>query len=271
MKGVRYKDARGAVHDVRAPLTVAADGRASRMARLAGLEPEPQAPEMDVLWLRFPKKVGDPPDEGALYSGEGRFMVVFDRESEWQAGYVIAKGGYQRLREEGIAQLQKNVARLVPWLADRVAVLDDWKKTHMLAVAADRLSRWHKPGLLFIGDAAHAMSPVGGVGINYAIGDAVEAANVLSEKLRAGGPIEEADLAEVQRRRDPVVARIQRVQALIQERIVGETLRHQKQFVPPLPIRLLLATPFLRDIPARMVAFGPQPYRLERADEQPPA
>ena len=139
----------------------------------------------------------------------------------------------------------------------RVAVLDDWKKTHMLAVAADRLSRWHKPGLLFIGDAAHAMSPVGGVGINYAIGDAVET--------------EEADLAEVQRRREPVVARVQRVQALIQERIVGETLRHQKQFVPPLPIRLLLATPFLRDIPARMVAFGPKPYRLERADEHPPA
>jgi 2-polyprenyl-6-methoxyphenol hydroxylase-like FAD-dependent oxidoreductase len=152
-----------------------------------------------------------------------------------------------------------------------VAALDDWKKTHMLAVAADRLPLWHKPGLLFIGDAAHAMSPMGGVGINYAIGDAVEAANVLSEKLREGGPIADSDLAEVQRRREPVVAKVQRAQAVVQKRIVGESLLHQKQFVPPLPLRLILATPFLRDIPARMVAFGPHPYRLERADEHPAA
>jgi 2-polyprenyl-6-methoxyphenol hydroxylase-like FAD-dependent oxidoreductase len=132
------------------------------------------------------------------------------------------------------------------------------------------LAQWCRAGLLCIGDAAHAMSPVGGVGINYAIGDAVEAANVLSEKLRAGGPIAESDLAEVQRRREPVVAKVQRAQAIIQKRVVGESLGHQKQFVPPLPIRLILGTPFLRDIPARLVAFGPRPYRLERADEHPP-
>jgi 2-polyprenyl-6-methoxyphenol hydroxylase-like FAD-dependent oxidoreductase len=271
VKGVRYKDAQGAVHEVRAPLTVAADGRSSRMAHLAGLEPVAQAPEMDVIWLRLPRKDGDLPDEGALYSGDGKFMVVFDRENEWQAGYVIAKGGYKQLREAGIAQLQQNVARLVPWLADRVAALDDWKKTHMLSVAADRLTLWHKPGLLFIGDAAHAMSPVGGVGINYAIGDAVEAANVLSEKLREGTPVSDADLAEVQRRREPVVAKVQRAQAVVQRRIVGESLRHQRPFALPLPIRMVLATPLLRDIPARMVAFGPHPYRLERADEHPAA
>jgi 2-polyprenyl-6-methoxyphenol hydroxylase-like FAD-dependent oxidoreductase len=163
------------------------------------------------------------------------------------------------------------VARLAPWLADRVSVLDDWKKTHMLTVRADRLARWHKPGLLLIGDAAHAMSPVGGVGINYAIGDAVETANVLSEKLREGQPIEEADLAEIQRRREPVVRTIQRVQALIQNRIVGEALRHQRPFAPPWPIRLLLKVPILRDIPARMLAFGPRPFRLERTDEHAPA
>jgi 2-polyprenyl-6-methoxyphenol hydroxylase-like FAD-dependent oxidoreductase len=152
-----------------------------------------------------------------------------------------------------------------------VGALDDWKKIHMLTVKADRLPRWHKPGLLFIGDAAHAMSPVGGVGINYAIGDAVEAANVLSEKLREGWPIEEADLAEVQRRREPAVRRIQAVQALIQDRVVGETLRHQQQFVPPWPLRALVKIPYLRNIPARMVAFGPRPYRLERAEEHAPA
>jgi 2-polyprenyl-6-methoxyphenol hydroxylase-like FAD-dependent oxidoreductase len=271
VNGVRCQDEHGLVRELRARLTVAADGRASRLAGLAGLEPEQQSPEIDVLWLRLPKKDGDLPDEGALYSGEGRFMVVFDREREWQAGYVIAKGGYKQLREEGIARLQQNVARLVPWLADRVGALDDWKKTHVLSVAANRLPRWHKPGLLFIGDAAHAMSPVGGVGINYAIGDAVEAANVLSEKLREGGPIPEADLAEVQRRREPVVRQVQRIQRIVQARVVSRTLDHGGQFVPPWPLRLLLKTPRLRDIPARMVAFGPRPYRLERAEEHPPA
>lgn len=271
VKGVRYEDARGAVHEVRATLTVAADGRSSRVAKLAGFEPEGQSPELDVIWLRLPKKESDGSDEGALYSSAGRFMVLLERESEWQAGYVIPKGGYKQLREAGIAQLQRNVAQTVPWLADRVGALDDWKKTHMLTVKADRLPVWHKPGLLVIGDAAHAMSPVGGVGINYAIGDAVEAANVLSEKLREGGPIDEDDLAEVQRRREPVVRTMQRVQAIVQKRIVGETLRDSRQFVPPLPLRLLLKIPYVRDIPARMIAFGPRPYRLERADEHPPA
>ena len=271
VKGVRYKDESGAIQEVRAPLTVAADGRASRIGKLAGFEPEGQSPEMDVIWVGLPKKDGDRPDEGALYSGDGHFMVVFERESEWQAGYVIPKGGYKELREAGIARLQQNVARLAPWLADRVGVLDDWKRTHMLTVRANRLPLWHKPGLLFIGDAAHAMSPVGGVGINYAIGDAVEAANVLSEKLREGRPIDEADLAEVQRRREPAVRTIQRVQGSIQERFIGETLRHKDPFVPPWPLRLLLKTPYLRDIPSRMIAFGPKPYRLERADEHPPA
>src|SRR5262245_41157517 len=270
-RGVRYKDERGAVREVRAPLTIAADGRGSRLAGLAGLAPESQSPEIDVIWLRLPKKEGDRSDEGALYSSEGPFGVVFERESEWQAGYVIAKGGYSRLREAGIARLQQNVARLVPWLADRVGALDDWKKTHVLTVRADRLPLWHKPGLLFIGDAAHAMSPVGGIGINYAIGDAVEAANVLSEKLREGRPVGEADLAEVQRRREPAVRTIQRVQRVIQERIVGETLRHREQFVPPWPMRLALKTPLVRNIPARMLSYGPRPVRLERADEHPPA
>jgi 2-polyprenyl-6-methoxyphenol hydroxylase-like FAD-dependent oxidoreductase len=220
VKGVRYEDERGAVREVRAALTVAADGRASRMAKRAGLEPEPQAPEIDVIWLRLPRKASDVSDEGALYSSEGRFMVLLERETEWQAGYVIPKGGYQRLREAGISQLQQNIARMAPWLGDRVGALDDWKKTHMLSVRADRLPLWHKPGLLFVGDAAHAMSPVGGVGINYAIGDAVEAANVLSEKLREGRAIEDADLAEVQRRREPIVRWIQRVQGVIPEHVV---------------------------------------------------
>ncbi len=269
VKGVRYKDEHGAVREVRAALSVAADGRASRIAKLAGFEPEDQAPEMDVVWLRLPKKPSDLPDEGAFYSGGGQLMVVLDRDTEWQAGYVIAKGGYKKLREAGIAQLRQNVAKLVPWFADRVEALDDWAKTHMLTVKANRLRTWHKPGLLLIGDAAHAMSPVGGVGINYAIGDAVEAANVLSEKLREGTPIRPDDLAEVQRRREPVVRLIQRVQRMIQERIVGEALRHKAPFVPPLPLRVLLKTPFLRDIPSRMIGFGPRPYRLERADEHP--
>ena len=151
---------------------------------------------------------------------------------------MIAKDGYKRLHEAGIDELQRSVARLAPWLADRVGAIDDWTKAHMLTVRADRLPLWHKPGLLCIGDAAHAMS---------------------------------ADLAEVQRRREPAVRLIQRIQRGIQQRVVGETLRHTKQFVPPWLLRLILKTPGLRNIPARMVAFGPKPFRLERADEHPPA
>jgi 2-polyprenyl-6-methoxyphenol hydroxylase-like FAD-dependent oxidoreductase len=268
--GVRYEDQAGVVHDVRARLTVAADGRASRVRKQAGLAPESQSPEMDVIWLRLPKAEGDLPQEGALYSGGGPFMVVLDRDADWQVGYVIPKGGYTRLRQAGIAELRKNVAALAPWLADRVAALDDWKKVHVLTVQADRLPIWHKPGLLLVGDAAHAMSPIGGVGINYAIGDAVEAANVLSEALREGGPIDEAALAEVQRRREGAVRTIQRTQAAVQDRVVGESLRHEKPLVLPWPLRVILKTPFLRDIPARMLSFGPRPYRLERADEHPP-
>jgi 2-polyprenyl-6-methoxyphenol hydroxylase-like FAD-dependent oxidoreductase len=267
--GVRYEDETGAVHEVRARLTVAADGRASRVRKQAGLVPESQSPEMDVIWLRLPKAEGDPPQEGALYSGGGHFMVVLDREADWQAGYVIPKGGYTRLRAAGIAELRKNVAALAPWLADRAAALHDWKEVHVLTVQADRVPRWHKPGLLLVGDAAHAMSPIGGVGINYAIGDAVEAANVLSEALREGGPIDEAALAEVQRRREGAVRTIQRIQAAVQDRVVGESLRHEKPLVLPWPLRVILKTPFLRDIPARMLSFGPRPYRLERADEHP--
>jgi len=201
----------------------------------------------------------------------GRIIVMLNRGDYWQLGYVIPKGSAAAIRAAGLDRFREGLATATPFLRDRVDELRTWDDVKLLTVSLDRLRHWYRPGLLCIGDAAHAMSPVGGVGINYAIGDAVEAANVLSEKLRAGGPIEEADLAEVQRRREPVVAQVQRLQAAIQQRVVGESLQHQRPFAPPLPVRLLLATPFLRDIPARMVAFGPHPYRLERADEHPPA
>ena len=260
VKGVRYKDARGGVHDVRAPLTVAADGRGSRLARLAGLEPEAQAPEMDVIWLRLPKKVGDLPDEGALYSGDGRFMVVFDRDTEWQAGYVIAKGGYQRLREEGIAQLQRNVARLVPWLADRVAALDDWKKTHMLvggrgssppvAQAGAPLHRRRRPRHVAGGRRRHQLRDRRRRrGRERALGEAARG------RARSRSPTWPRSSGGA----SPWWRRSSAPRPSSRSASSANRCGHQKQFVPPLPIRLILGTPFLRDIPARLVAFGPQP------------
>ena len=256
--------------EVRADLVVAADGRSSVLRDRAGLSVEDLGAPMDVFWFRLSRGPQDPAATMGRFD-IGRIFVLINRGEHWQCGYVIPKGSAEDVRRRGLEAFRAEVAHLAPSASDRVGEIRDWDDVKLLTVKVDRLRQWYRPGLLCIGDAAHAMSPVGGVGINYAIGDAVEAANVLSEKLREGRPIEEADLAEVQRRREPVVRTIQRIQGVIQERIVGETLRHKAQFVPPWPLRLLLKTPYLRDIPARMVAFGPRPYRLERADEHSPA
>ncbi|MCI0560463.1 MAG: FAD-dependent monooxygenase, partial [Nitrososphaera sp.] len=200
----------------------------------------------------------------------GCLLILFGREREWQAGYIFPKGGYQRLKAEGLEAIQRSIVALVPWLADRVDLLNDWKHFTVLSVESNRLLRWYRPGLLLIGDAAHVMSPVGGVGINYAIGDAVEAANVLSGPLRAGC-VEEHHLAEVQRRREWSVKIIQRFQSLVQQRVIGQALESTKPFQLPLPAHIILQVPGLRDLPARLVAFGIHKFRLEQPQEMAPA
>ena len=182
-KGVRIRTGEGD-RDLRAPLIVAADGRFSTVRRLAGMEAIATAPPMDVLWFRLPKVPGDPEDEGGLGRiGQGHILILLDRWDYWQVGYVIPKDGYRQIRESGIETFRQAVAVLAPEFTDRLNTITEWQDISFLSVTSDRLPRWYRPGLLFIGDAAHTMSPMGGVGINYAIQDAVEAANVLAAAL----------------------------------------------------------------------------------------
>ncbi len=259
VRGVVYHQD-GARHELRATLTVGADGRFSKLRKLAGLEPVKTSPPMDVLWFRLPRQESDPQDQG-LTVGHGGFVVLLERPTEWQIGFVIPKGGYQELRKQGLESFQRAVAAVVPWLGDRVGRLDDWGKMTLLSVESSRLARWYVPGLLLIGDAAHVMSPVGGVGINYAIQDAVAAANLLAEPLRRG-EVSISDLAAVQRRREWAVRLIQAVQGFLQRNLVAEALDRGKPFRPPLPLQLLLRVPILRDLPGRIVGLG---FGRERA------
>jgi 2-polyprenyl-6-methoxyphenol hydroxylase-like FAD-dependent oxidoreductase len=268
IRGVTYRGTHGSF-EVRAPLTVAADGRFSRLRKLAALEAVTQSAPMEIIWLRLPRKPEDRHEEGSINIGHGRVIALLGRIDEWQVGYIVAKGGYQKLKREGIGSLQKSIADLVPWLADRVAAIDDWHQLNVLSVEADRLKRWHRPGLLVIGDAAHVMLPVGGVGINCAIADAVEAANVLAQPLRAGR-VESRHLAQVQRRRERFTQIVQRFQRVMQKRGLGETLEDAKPFSMPLPLRIALRIPGLRDLPPRVMAFGVRRARLERPEELSP-
>src|SRR2546429_7648583 len=223
--GVQYRGLDG-WHEVRAVLTVAADGRFSRVRKLAGFEPVKTAPPMDVLWFRLPLKAGDPKESSGRLAA-GHILVILNRADYWQVGYVIPKGGYQKIRAAGMETLRKEFADLLPEWADRIATLKEWKQVSVLSVESSRLRRWYRPGRLLIGVAAHVLSPVGGVGINYAIQDAVVAANLLSEPLKAG-KIRLRDLAEVQRQRAWPTRIIQAFQNFIQRRVVANVVNSAK-------------------------------------------
>jgi len=261
IRGVSYRDEQGQ-HDVRAPLTVGADGRFSQIRKLAGFEPISVSGTMEVLWLRLPRTPGEQRDEAALMLGKQEVAAVLGRPNEWQVGYVMNKGGFQRLKNEGLDALPRSIAATVPWLADRVSLISDWRQINVLSVEASRVASWHRPGLLLIGDAAHVMLPVGGVGINCAIADAVEAVNVLTEPL-LNGRVEERHLVEVQRRRERFTKIIQGFQAGVQGGIAS-ALTSGKPFRPPLPVRLIVRIPLLRNLQARLTAFGVKRVRLER-------
>jgi 2-polyprenyl-6-methoxyphenol hydroxylase-like FAD-dependent oxidoreductase len=261
VRGVRYRE-RDGWHEVRAKLTVGADGRGSRIRHLTGMETVATSPPMDVLWFRLPRKASDPEGVLARFGGGGHLVVMLDRLDEWQMGYVIFKGSYRKVREAGIEAFRKSLADIMPEMADRTHHFKDWKQAAILSVESSRLKRWHLPGLLLIGDAAHVMSPVGGVGINYAIQDAVVAANVLTEPLRAG-KVEERHLAEVQSQRQWPTRVIQRLQTIVQQRVLAGALQANQAFRLPLVLRLILKIPVLRNLPARILAFGVRKVRLQ--------
>jgi 2-polyprenyl-6-methoxyphenol hydroxylase-like FAD-dependent oxidoreductase len=258
VRGVRYRG-HGGWHEIRAILTVGADGRHSRLRQLAGFESIQTSPPMDVLWFRLPRKPQDPAG-GMGRIGRGHIVAMLERGDEWQIAYVIPKGGYQQIRAAGIESLRQSIVEVVPDLQDRIEHLHDWSQIAFLSVESSRLKRWYRPGLLLIGDAAHVMSPVGGVGINYAIQDAVVAANVLSKPLKKKR-VELYHLAKVQRQRELPTRVIQAFQSLVQQRIFARVLNSEQQFQfqPPAFLRL----PFLRDLPARLVAFGISPVHVK--------
>jgi 2-polyprenyl-6-methoxyphenol hydroxylase-like FAD-dependent oxidoreductase len=253
VRGVRYRADDG-WHEVRATLTVGADGRSSRVRKLAGLLPIKTSPPMDILWFRIPRKPEDP--EGVLgYLGRGHGLVLLDRLTDWQAGFIIIKGSYSQIRATGLEGLRKEIATLLTAFPDRIEYLQDWKQVSVLSVESSRVPTWHKPGLLLIGDAAHVMSPVGGVGINYAIQDAVVAANVLTEPLKTGQVTTE-ELTEVQKQREFPTKVIQWLQAQAQKRVIAAALRSNQPLRVPWFVRLLLRVPFIGALPARLIAHG---------------
>ncbi|MGE3910035.1 MAG: FAD-dependent oxidoreductase [Chloroflexota bacterium] len=256
VRGVHYRTTDGQ-HDLRAPLTIAADGRFSRIRRLAGFELESSAPPMDVIWFRLPRRP-DEPDDARGKIGKGHLMVILNRGDEWQIAYVIPKGGYQEIRKAGLPAFRQAIAELAPTFADRVDTLQDWRQCALLSVEAGRIKQWFRPGLLLIGDAAHVMSPVGGVGINYAIQDAVVAANVLTKPLQRG-KLHLHDLAAVQRQREIPTRIIQGFQRVAQQQIITRALSSDAGFEPPPVMRL----PVLRNLIPRIIALGVWPVHLK--------
>ncbi|MGH6813265.1 MAG: FAD-dependent oxidoreductase [Methylocella sp.] len=246
---------------IRADLTIGADGRHSLVRREAGFVPLDIGAPMDVLWFKLPRQTTD---AGALLlrTDAGLILALFNRGDFWQCAYVIAKGSADPLKAQGIGSLRHHVSALAPFLADRVDGLQSFDDVKLLTVAVDRLPLWHKPGLLCIGDAAHAMSPLGGVGINLAIQDAIAAANILSPALRGKGPLSNQLLAQVQKRREWPTKVIQGLQVVLQKRLVSRFLGATGKTVPPWFVRLFIYFPVLRRVPARVIGLGVRRERV---------
>jgi 2-polyprenyl-6-methoxyphenol hydroxylase-like FAD-dependent oxidoreductase len=266
--GVRATTPDGPV-EIRADLVVGADGRHSKVRARASLRVDDVGAPIDVLWMRLPKRAGDPSGAALGRFDAGKILVALDRGDYWQCASVIPKGGYDVLRARGLQALRDDIAAVAPDLADRVGALQSWDDVKLLTVAVDRLREWYRPGLLCIGDAAHAMSPIGGVGINLAIQDAVAAANILAEPLRAG-TMSVRDLAAVQRRRMLPVRLTQAMQVFIQNRVITSVLADTKPTKIPWPLKLALAVPFLRRIPARVVGVGFRPEHVRTPEVATP-
>lgn len=258
--GVRANSPDGEI-EFTAKLVVGADGRHSTVRTLAGFAVEDLGAPMDILWMRIPKHEGDATRQLG-WVRTGHMAILLDRGDYWQCAYLIAKGSFERLKAAGIGALQREIAETVPMLSDRVAGLDDWSKIAMLDVRVDRLERWHRPGLLCVGDSAHAMSPIGGIGINLAIQDAVASANVLAAPLRAGQIPGETHLRRIEDRRMFPTKVTQAFQTFVQDRAIRPLLQGTPVESPPLFARLFEEFPLLRRLPARLIGIGVRPEHI---------
>jgi 2-polyprenyl-6-methoxyphenol hydroxylase-like FAD-dependent oxidoreductase len=263
--GLRVTTERGP-QEVRADLVVGADGRRSLVRARAGLPVRDFGAPMDVLWFRLSRKLEDPGDTMG-YFDPGRIFITINRGDYWQCGHVIPKGQAEELRRGSIEAFRERLAALAPFIRDRVGELRSWDDVSLLTVTVDRLERWYRPGLLCIGDAAHAMSPIGGVGINLAVQDAVAAANQLAEPLRAGCVTTE-DLARVERRRLLPTRITQWIQVVVQRRVIAAVLGGRVPSRPPLPLRLFARIRVLRRIPARLVGMGIRPEHIHSPERR---
>ena len=257
--GVRTRS-NGQDSEIRADLVVAADGRASTLRRAAGFAPVEFGAPMDVMWFALPRQASDTKETQGRFDA-GRIFIMLNRGDYWQCAFVIPKDSNDRVRSAGLPAFRDSLRPLLPVPPDRADTITSWDQVKLLTVQVDRLEHWWKPGFLCIGDAAHAMSPVGGVGINLAVQDAVAAANILAVPLRQGG-LSETHLAALEKRRLWPTRVTQRLQLLIQNGLIAPALAEQGELKPPLVLRLLASMPGFSRLPARLLAMGVRPEHL---------
>jgi 2-polyprenyl-6-methoxyphenol hydroxylase-like FAD-dependent oxidoreductase len=257
--GVRAQSPQGPM-EISADLVAGCDGRHSTIRARAGLGGRDLGAPMDVLWFRMPKQ-GDDPAETMGRFAPGAIVILLNRGDYWQCAFVIAKGSLDQLRRAGLDAFKERVTRLVPLFSHRLDALKSWDDIKLLTVALDRLERWYRTGLLCIGDAAHAMSPIGGVGINLAVQDAVAAANILWQPLKAG-TVQDEDLRKVQERRMLPTRVTQTLQLFVQNKLIGRALGSAQSLPAPLLLRLTDRFPLIRRIPARLVGIGVRPEHV---------
>ncbi len=261
--GVRAEEPDGEL-EIRADLVVGTDGRHSTMRGCAHFAVEDTGAPMDVLWLRLPRDA-DEDDQPSIRAKAGRLLVTLNRGAYWQCAYVIKKGGYDEVRNAGLATLRQSIASIAPFAAGRVDAIASWDDIKLLTVAVNHIGTWARPGLLCIGDSAHAMSPIGGVGVNLAVQDAIATANILCARLKEG-PATLEDLHKVQQRRAFPARATQRVQVFVQNTIIAKVLGSGETVTAPMPLKIAQHVPGLRYLAGRMVGLGVRPEHIETPD-----